>query len=68
MLHDYMMIREAEIRNNMKKQKIAHIFNIRSIDLIDKPRNEKDKEKSEADRHKLKITKQSHADIRRLLY
>ena len=39
LLQDYIQNREAEIRNNLKRQKIAHIFNIRSIDLVDKPRN-----------------------------
>lgn len=50
------------MRSSLKKNKIAHIFNIRSINLIEKIRNDRDK--ADPDRLKLK-TKHSSKEIKR---
>jgi len=47
-----MNLKEQQIRASLKKNKIAHIFNIRSINLIDKLKY--DKERSEIDRIKIR--------------
>jgi hypothetical protein len=43
--HEYMNAKEQHNRSSLKKNKIAHIFNIRSINLIEKIREKADQDK-----------------------
>jgi hypothetical protein len=41
--NEYVNLKNEQIRSSLKKTKIAHIFNIRSINLIEKIKYEKEK-------------------------
>lgn len=60
--HEYMNAKEQHNRSSLKKNKIAHIFNIRSINLIEKIRADKDK--ADLDKQKLRV-KRSSKEVKR---
>jgi hypothetical protein len=58
-------LKEQHLKNSIKKNKIAHIFNIRSINLIEKLKYDKDK--IDNNKAKLKRKYSSKEKIRNLI-
>lgn len=62
--HEYLNLKDQQAKNSIRRNKIAHIFNIRSINLVEKTKQAEDKQEGERarSRPKYQSNKRNHTE------